>query len=128
MSYRREVENLLGKECIDKLLNHVRGGRMSADQLKYFVQHLGELSNLGPNVLYGNHMRRMSQNKDRPYDIELREVLSDWWSRSLFEMTQSQALDILVRALSQPEVSAREFAVRLYPGHFQVRNVWSTGQ
>ena len=123
MSYRREVENLLGKECIDKLLNHVIGGRMSADQLKCFVQHLGELSNTdpeAPNVLYGNHMRRMSQNKDRPFDIELREVLSDWWGKSLFEMAQDQALDILVRALSQPEVSAHELAVRLYSGHFQV--------
>ena len=123
MSYHREVENLLGKECITKLVNHVRGGRMSADQLKCFVQYLGELSYTdpeAPNVLYGNHTRRMSQNKDRPFDIELLEVLSDWWGESLFEMTQSQALDILVRALSQPEVSAREFAVRLYPGHFQV--------
>ena len=123
MSYRWEVENLLGKKCTTKLVNHVRGGRMSADQLKCFVQHLGELSNTdpeAPNVLYGNHMRRMSQNKDRPFDIELLEVLSDWWGKSLFELTQSQALDILVRALSQPEVSAREFAVRLYPGHFQV--------
>ena len=123
MSYRREVENLLGKECITKLVNHVRGGRMSADQLKCFVQHLGEISNTdpeAPNVLYGNHMRRMSRSKDRTYDIELREVLSDWWGESLFEMTKSQALDILVRALSQPEVSAREFAVRLYPGHIQV--------
>ena len=123
MSYRREVENLLGKECITKLVNHVRGGRMSEDQLKCFVQHLGELSNTdpeAPNVLYGNHMRRMSQSKDRRHDIELREVMSDWWGESLFELTQSQALDILVRALSQPEVSAREFAVRLYPGHFQV--------
>ena len=123
MSYRRDVESLLGKKCIDKLLNHVRGGRMSADQLKCFVQHLGELSNTdpeAPNVLYGNHMRRMSQNKDRPFDIELLEVLSDCYNVSLFAMKKSKALDILVRALSQPEVSAREFAVRLYPGHFQV--------
>ena len=120
MSYRREVENLLGRECIDKLLNHVRGGRMSGDQLKYFVQHLGELSNIDPNVLYGNHTRRMSQNKDRPFDIELLEVLSDWYNVSLCEMTQDQAICILVRALSQPEVSAHELAVRLYPGHFQV--------
>ena len=123
MSYRRDVESLLGKKCIDKLLNHVRGGRMSADQLKCFVQHLGELSNTdpeAPNVLYGNHMRRMSQSKDRPFDIELLEVLSDCYNVSLFAMKKSKALDILVRALSQPEVSAREFAVRLYPGHFQV--------
>ena len=120
MSYHRKVENLLGKECITKLVNHVRGGRMSADQLKCFVQHLGELSNIDPNVLYGNHRRRMNQGKDRPYVIELLEILSDWYNVSLCEMTQDQAICILVRALSQPEVSAHELAVRLYPGHFQV--------
>ena len=117
-TYRREVEGLLGKECVTKLCYHVMGGKMSEDELKYFVQHLGELSNTNseaPNVLYGNHMRRMSQNKDKLFDIELCEILSDWWGENLFEMTQSQALDILVVALSQPEVSARELAVQLYP-------------
>ena len=118
MSYRREVENLLGKECIDKLLNHVREGRMSADQLKCFVQHLGELSNSdpeAPNVLYGNHLRRMSQAKDRRYDIELLEVLSDWWEwwEGEEEMTLSQALGILSQALCKPEVGSRHLAQQL---------------
>ena len=121
MSYRREVENLLGKECITKLVNHVRGGRMSADQLKCFVQHLGELSNIDPNVLYGNHRRRMNQSKDRPYDIELLEVLSDWWAESLFEMTLSQALNILVKALCKPEVNCQLLAEELL--NLKVANV-----
>ena len=124
MSYRREVENLLGKECITKLLNHVRGGRMSADQLKCFVQHLGELSNIDPNVLYGNHMRRMNQSKDRPYDIELLEVLSDWYNVSLCEMTQDQAMSILVRALSQPEVSCQLLAKQLSKVDLKVSKIW----
>ena len=123
MSYRREVENLLGRECIDKLLNHVRGGRMSGDQLKYFVQHLGELSNIDPNVLYGNHTRRMSQNKDRRYDIELREVLSDWWGESLFVMTLEKALNILVRVLRKPEVGCQFLATQLAADHYQVSNL-----
>ena len=118
MSYRREVENLLGKGCITKLVNHVRGGRMSADQLKCFVQHLGELSNSdpeAPNVLYGNHLRRMSQAKDRRYDIELLEVLSDWWEwwEGEEEMTLSQALGILSQALCKPEVGSRHLAQQL---------------
>ena len=127
MSYRREVENLLGKECITKLVNHVRGGRMSADQLKYFVQHLGELSNTdpeAPNVLYGNHTRRMSQNKDRPLDIELHEVLSDWWGESLFEMTLENALNILVRVLRKPEVGCQLLAKQLSKVDLKVLKIW----
>ena len=78
------------------------GGKMSEDELKYFVQHLGELSNTNseaPNVLYGNHLRRM-RRYDRRYDLELLEVLSDWWAESLFEMTLSQALNILVKDIA----------------------------
>ena len=43
MSYRKDVENLLGKECMTKLLNHVRRGKMDDDQMKDFVLQLGEL-------------------------------------------------------------------------------------
>ena len=114
-TYRREVEGLLGKECVTKLCYHVMGGKMSEDELKYFVQHLGELSNTNseaPNVLYGNHLRRM-RRYDRRYDLELLEVLSDWYNVSLCEMTQDQAMTILVRALSQPEVSCQLLAKQL---------------
>ena len=123
MSYQREVENLLGRECITKLVNHVRRGRMSADQLKSFVQVLGELSNANPeapNVLYGNHLRRM-RRYDRRYDLELLEVLSDWWGESLFEMTLSQALNILVKALCKPEVNCQLLAEELL--NLKVANV-----
>ena len=44
MSYRGEVESVLGKERLTKLLNHVRGGNMSDDQIWYFVEQLGKLA------------------------------------------------------------------------------------
>ena len=122
-TYRREVEGLLGKECVTKLCYHVMGGKMSEDELKYFVQHLGELSNTNseaPNVLYGNHLRRM-RRYDRRYDLELLEVLSDWWAESLFEMTLSQALNILVKALCKPEVNCQLLAEELL--NLKVANV-----
>ena len=115
-NYRKEVEGLLGKECIKKLSNYVKGGKMSEDELKYFVQYLGDLSSTdpeAPNVLYGNHKRRMSQTKDRRYDIELLEVLSDWWAEGDEEMTLSQALGILSQALCKPEVGGRHLAQQL---------------
>ena len=118
MSYRREVDSLLGKECITKLLNHVRGGNMSDDQIKQFVEQLGKLSEIDPNVLFGNHIRRM--NQDRRQDIELLQVMYDWWESKLCEMTQDEALDILVRALSQPEVNCRHLANQLSPVSIQV--------
>ena len=120
MSYRREVERLLGKECLTKLLNHVRGGKMSDDQMKDFVQQLGELSGIDPNVLFGNHTRRMSRDKDREQDTELLEVMSDWWKCSLFEMTQERAMEVLVDALSNPNVKCKHLANQLSPVSTQV--------
>ena len=120
MIYRREVENLLGQGCMTKLLNHVRGGEMSDDQMRYFVKQLGELSKIDPNVLFGNHTRRMSREKDRAQDTELLEVMSDWWKCSLFEMTQDKAMNILVHALSQPEVNCKYLAKQLNPVSTQV--------
>ena len=120
MSYRREVESLLGKECMTKLLDHVRGGKMSDDQMRDFVEQLGELSEIDPNVLLGNHMRRMSRDRDRRQDTELIQVMNDWWSENLCEMTKEKAMDILVRALSQPEVSCKHLAKQLNPVSTQV--------
>ena len=113
MIYRREVESLLGKGCMTKLLDHVRGGKISDDQMRYFVEQLGELSEIDPNVLFGNHTRRTSRDRDRTQDTELLEVMSDWWKCSLFEMTQERAMDILVHALSQPEVNCKYLANQL---------------
>ena len=65
MSHQREVES---QECINILLNHVRGGKMDDDLMRHFVEHLGELSEMDPNVLFGNHMRRMGRDKERRQD------------------------------------------------------------
>ena len=81
MSYRREVENLLGKECITELLNNVRGGKINDQQMKDFVLQLGELSKTdpeAPNILFGKHTRRMSRERERGLDTELHEVRNDW--------------------------------------------------
>ena len=113
MAYRREVENLLGKECMTKLLNDVRGGKMSDDQMNDFVLELG--SSEDPNTLFGNHTRRMSRDRERKLDTEILEVLNDWWGSSLYQMTQSQAVEALAKALSHPNVGCNELASKLSP-------------
>ena len=103
MSYRREVETLLGKERLTKLLNHVRGGNMSDDQIWYFVEQLGKLAEINPNKLLENHMIRMSRDRYRQQDTELIEVMCDWWEWGLYEMTQDKAIDILDRVEAAAE-------------------------
>ena len=120
MSYRREVENLLGKDCLTKLLNYVIGGKMTDDQMKHFVEHLGEISEIDPNVLFGNHVRRISRDKDRRQDTELLQVMYDWWENRLYEMTRDRAMDILVKALSHPNVKCKHLANGISPVTSQV--------
>ena len=111
MAYRKDVENLLGQGCMTKLLNHVRGGKMSDDQMKDFVLQLG--SSEDPNILFGNHTRRMSRDRKRKLDTEILEVLNDWWGTSLYQMTRSQAVKALAKALSHPNVGCNELASKL---------------
>ena len=116
MSHFREIENLLGSECMTLLLNYVRGGNMDDGQLKDFVMHLGEppdTSSDAPNILYGNHTERMSRDRDRKRDREFKHVLSDWWKTSLYAMTYVEAVEALDAALSHPDVGCKPLAFKL---------------
>ena len=106
-SHQREVEALLGSDCMTPLLNHVKGGKMSDDQMKNFVRKLGELSVKDPdtpNILFGNHTTRMSRDKDRSQDKELHQIMSDWWETGLSNITRDTAVVALVKALSHLDV------------------------
>ena len=114
MSFRNDVEKHLGKECVTELLNYVRGGKMSGNQLKDFVLHLGMPEDpKDPNTLYGNHRRRMSCERDRGQDTEVHEVLSDWYKTKLLEMTKEAGIKALEGALSHPDVDCKPLALKL---------------
>ena len=116
MSFLREAENFLGEECMKELLNYVRGGKMSDSQFKDFVFQLGEPSDSSsnaPNILFGNHILRMMRDKERKLDTELIQVISDWWETSLHAMNRQAALDMLVKALSHPNVYCNPLASNL---------------
>ena len=116
MSFQREADNLLGEECMTELLNYVRGGKMSDNQFKDFVFQLGEPSDgssNAPNILFGKHTIRMRRDKERELDTELLQVISDWWETSLHAMNRRAALDMLVKALSHPNVYCNPLASNL---------------
>ena len=85
---------------------------MSDDQLKDFVEHL-----------HGNHTRRMSRERDRGQDTELRQVMSDWYETSLCNMSQEAAIKALVEALAHPDVSCKVLASKLSTIYKQVGQI-----
>ena len=58
MSNDRDVENLLGKDFVSKILDHASEG-MEENDLQQIARQLGEMSD-GPNIVLGNHKRRMN--------------------------------------------------------------------
>ena len=116
MSYRREVEALLGKELMTVVVNQLKEGIMTDAQMMEFVLQLGILSKTdptAPNILLGNHKRRMSRDKDRRWDTEFLEVMDDWWGESLYQMSPSEALETLEKALSHPNVGCKAVVSKL---------------
>ena len=48
-----------------------------------------------------------------PFHTEILEVLNDWWGTSLYQMTRSQAVEALAKALSHPNVGCNVLASKL---------------
>ena len=91
---------------------------MSDNQFKDFVFQLGEPSDSSsnaPNILFGKHTMRMRRDRERELDTELIQVISDWWETSLHAMNRRAALDMLVKALSHPNVYCNPLASNLLP-------------
>ena len=91
MIYFKNIKALLG-EAVDDVLNSVRNGDFSKDQITSVAQHLGESEDDKPNILYGNHRRRMEGNKNRDYSTEMKDILSDLYNQKLFEKTKEESL------------------------------------
>ena len=58
MNNDRDVENLVGKDFVSKILDHASEG-MEENDLKQIARQLGEMSD-GPNIVLGNHKRRIN--------------------------------------------------------------------
>lgn len=97
-----EASGLLGAGTVGEIIDYVRGGKLSDQHVTDFVQQLMFTSR--PNVLYGNHKRRMDAHTRPEGDVEVRQVLSDWWNEELHSMTKAQALHRLANVFYKIEV------------------------
>ena len=79
MSYYFKVKALLG-EAVDDVLNSVRNGDFREDQITSVTQRLGASEDEKPNILYGNHKRRMEGDKNRRYSTDIKDIFLDLYN------------------------------------------------
>ena len=112
--YRRSVEGLLGKDVIACIFEYVRQGMINEQQISDIARLLESDKSVDqPNILFGNHKRRMARDRNRASDEEMREILSDWWNISCYQMTRETAMDALIKALSHSDVNCRPLVARI---------------
>ena len=112
MSYYFKVKALLG-EAVDDVLNSVRNGDFSEDQIKSVAEYLGASEDDRPNILFGNHRQRMEGNKNRRYSTEMKDILSDLYNQKLFDKTKEEWLSILIGVFYHPDVNMIPLAQKL---------------
>ena len=99
--YDEEVKELLGRKAWNALIREVKKGRISRVIMDYFAHPLSP-------AIGQNHGKRGGCD-----EVELRFILSDWWSESLFDMNRIVALDKLIDIFSRDYVNLKTLASEL---------------
>ena len=108
-----EVEGKLGKEVVKLMLDSARNGDISDVQMSSVAEKLGRDLD-GPNVIIGNHCRRMERDRFAASDTLLKCILSDWWgSGELYDLPPEAALSKLVQICQDPDIALRPLAKQL---------------
>ena len=95
--YDAKVIEHLGKEAFDYIVERVKCGVISAQNMKDIS------SQLHPHLL-GNHLRRVESGKVCD-SAEFRRILGDWFNQELYDLDQKTALLRLISILKSPSVS-----------------------
>ena len=85
--YDQEVQDRLGKNNYEQLMNAVRTNKINQCNMYDFARALGP-------VIGGNHGTRVAHGGICDF-YEVRQILSDWYSEEMHGLTQEQALGAL---------------------------------
>ena len=94
------VAERLGSKNLKYIMDYCIGGNMNDDALKEFAERLGR-DKVKANVLLGAHKTRMRENFWRCRGREMEDILGDWWTQQLHQLSRQTALDQLVQIFSE---------------------------
>ena len=92
----REVKEFLGDKAWKKVISAASSGRIDGHQMKdlaYALPTDRELDRIG-----ARHVRRMKEKDTSADEIEMRNILVDWWVLGDVPTSRGGALEVLIQA------------------------------
>ena len=92
----REVKEFLGEKAWKKVISAASSGRIDGHQMKdlaYALPTDRELDRIG-----ARHVRRMKEKDTSADEIEMRNILVDWWVLGDVPTSGGGALEVLIQA------------------------------
>ena len=92
----REVKEFLGEKAWKKVISAASSGRIDGHQMKDLAFALPtdrELDRIG-----ARHVRRMKEKDTSADEIEIRNILVDWWNLGDVPTNRGDALEVLIQA------------------------------
>ena len=92
----REVQKFLGEKAWDKIISAASSGRIDGYSMKDLAWALPtdrELDKIG-----ARHVRRMKEKDTSADEIEMRNILVDWWVLGDVPTIRGDALEVLIQA------------------------------
>ena len=92
----REVKEFLGEKAWKKIISAASSGRIDGHQMKdlaYALPTDRELDRIG-----ARHVRRMKEKDTSADEIEMRNILVDWWVLGYVPTSRGGALEVLIQA------------------------------
>ena len=99
--YDAEVKDLLSPDIYESLLEAVDEGKIEQQQAETIAEQLH------PNV-NGNFRRQVSSDKGSVFGrTQFRQILSDWFMFSAFDLKQNEAVQCLINVLKHKNLGKR---------------------
>ena len=107
--YDAEVKNLLSDSIYKTLLEAVDKGKIDQQKAETIAEQLH------PTVV-GNFRRQVSSDPTVFNRTHFREILSDWYSFSAFDLKHDQAVECLISALKHDNLGKESlYYIKIYP-------------
>ena len=90
----REAKGRLGAEAWDEIVNAASAGRIDRPKMKDVAYALP--TDRKKDLIGGDHMRRMERGES-PNEMEMRNILSDWFKHGDMPEERAKVLEVLIK-------------------------------
>ena len=90
----RGAKGRIGEEAWNEIVNAASAGRIDSPKMKDFAYALP--TDRKKDLIGGDHRRRMERGRN-PDEMEMRNILSDWFKHGDMPEERTKALEVLIK-------------------------------